>query len=189
LFFALYFTGRFCIEFVKEFQTLPDTSTLTMGQWLSLPGAALGYYGLWWSFKQRLPAGWVTRAERAEQDQLEDEEDLMEETDDGWHDADVDAEFGVRRTRRPRKRKPPVRRDADEESAAPVRVKRKRKKQAAAEPDAEARPRKKRKKRKKRQAARSRQEAESAQREGGDSAPEPEDSESPPADGDSTDEG
>jgi len=35
LFLFLYFTTRFLVEFVKEYQTL--TSGLTMGQWLSIP--------------------------------------------------------------------------------------------------------------------------------------------------------
>jgi prolipoprotein diacylglyceryl transferase len=58
-FFALYFTGRFFIEFFKEFEGLdPKTSPLTMGQYLSIPGVLLGFYGLYWSFKRRLPVSW-----------------------------------------------------------------------------------------------------------------------------------
>lgn len=43
LFLLLYFSGRFAVEFVKEFQTLdPNRSPLTMGQWLSLPFFLMG---------------------------------------------------------------------------------------------------------------------------------------------------
>ncbi len=41
-----YFTTRFMIEYVKEFQTLSDTSILTMGQRLSLPIVLLSLYML-----------------------------------------------------------------------------------------------------------------------------------------------
>lgn len=58
LFFATFFTGRFIIEFFKEHQTLDPGSTLTMGQYLSIPFAVLGFYGLYASMKWRVPAGW-----------------------------------------------------------------------------------------------------------------------------------
>lgn len=49
LFFLLYFSGRFAVEFIKEYQTLAaDASALTMGQYLSLPFIALGAGGLVW---------------------------------------------------------------------------------------------------------------------------------------------
>jgi prolipoprotein diacylglyceryltransferase len=53
-----YFTGRFLLEFVKEYQTLEAGSLLTMGQWLSLPCVLVSGAGLVWSLRQRLPAGW-----------------------------------------------------------------------------------------------------------------------------------
>lgn len=47
LFFLLYFSGRFIVEFFKEYQVLsPEKSPLTMGQWLSLPFVFIGAYGL-----------------------------------------------------------------------------------------------------------------------------------------------
>lgn len=41
LFLIAYFSGRFCVEFFKEYHTLHD-STLTMGQYLSIPAVAAG---------------------------------------------------------------------------------------------------------------------------------------------------
>ncbi len=102
LFFAVYFPGRFLVEFYKEYQTLPDTSTLTMGQWLSVPGACLGLYGLWWSFKHRLPVGWASREPDYDED-YDDEDYDDEDYDDereALRDADVDEEFAPHRRRR-----------------------------------------------------------------------------------------
>lgn len=43
LFLVVYFSGRFLVEYVKEFQTLQaDQSMFTMGQYLSMPFVALG---------------------------------------------------------------------------------------------------------------------------------------------------
>ncbi len=43
LFLVQYFTFRFCVEFVKEFQTLvPGRSFFTMGQYLSIPFVFIG---------------------------------------------------------------------------------------------------------------------------------------------------
>jgi len=61
----LYFAGRFFLEFIKEYQTLAAGSLLTMGQWLSIPCAALAAWGLWWSFQRRLPAGWTPQGSPA----------------------------------------------------------------------------------------------------------------------------
>jgi prolipoprotein diacylglyceryl transferase len=44
MFLAIYFTGRFLVEYVKEYQTLPDG--LTMGQWLSIPLVTIGLIGI-----------------------------------------------------------------------------------------------------------------------------------------------
>ena len=81
-FFAIYFTGRFFIEFYKEFEgPVESGSPVTMGQILSLPGILLGLYGLYWAFKRRLPVGWPTPAsapsarERAHDDDADDEEE------------------------------------------------------------------------------------------------------------------
>lgn len=68
MFLAGYFTFRFLIEFVKEFQSLAGmkveehfiriipTSGLTMGQWLSIPFALMGVGLIIFAFKKRLPA-------------------------------------------------------------------------------------------------------------------------------------
>jgi len=58
-FFALYFTGRFFVEFFKEYQTLSADFPLTMGQCLSLPAALAGYAGIVWSIRRGVPAHWV----------------------------------------------------------------------------------------------------------------------------------
>jgi prolipoprotein diacylglyceryl transferase len=56
LFFLLYFSGRFIVEFFKEYQTLsPDKSFLTMGQWLSIPFVLIGAYGLYLSCRSAVP--------------------------------------------------------------------------------------------------------------------------------------
>jgi prolipoprotein diacylglyceryl transferase len=85
-FFALYFSGRFFTEFYKEFEAVDPESMLTMGQMLSLPGALLGWYGLYWAFKHKLPAGWGIDDEEREDE--EDEEEEEEETDAKERDAD-----------------------------------------------------------------------------------------------------
>jgi phosphatidylglycerol---prolipoprotein diacylglyceryl transferase len=57
MFFAVYFTGRYLIEYVKEFQT-PYETDLTMGQMLSIVPAIIGYVGIYLSLKKRIPAKW-----------------------------------------------------------------------------------------------------------------------------------
>lgn len=47
LFLIFYFIGRFIVEFFKEYQTLRPNELLTMGQWLSVPGVAIGAYWLY----------------------------------------------------------------------------------------------------------------------------------------------
>ncbi len=49
-FLLLYFTGRFSVEYVKEFQT--RQTGLTMGQILSLPFMVVGAVGLYYSLKK-----------------------------------------------------------------------------------------------------------------------------------------
>lgn len=73
-FFALYFSGRFVVEFWKEYQTLPTSWPLTMGQFLSIPMALLGWAAVVWSIKRKVPAAWnpaedaaPVRAERRRQ--------------------------------------------------------------------------------------------------------------------------
>jgi prolipoprotein diacylglyceryl transferase len=87
LFFALYFAGRFVIEFYKEYQVFSAAETpLTMGQYLSIPGFLLGVYGVQWSLRTRLPAGWPR--EDQDDDEFEDEED-----DDEFEDEEDDDEL------------------------------------------------------------------------------------------------
>jgi prolipoprotein diacylglyceryl transferase len=129
LFFAVYFPGRFVIEYFKEHQVFDEAASLDMGQYLSIPGALLGLYGLWWSFKHRLPAGWYRADELEpppEHDELteEEEEELYEPT--RARDRDVDEEFAEKRAAK----------DTDERPAKRVKKKKKkRKKRRAAAPD------------------------------------------------------
>lgn len=54
LFFLLYFTGRFFVEYIKEYQAqFEDGTGLTMGQYLSLPFMAAGLAGLIYTFARR----------------------------------------------------------------------------------------------------------------------------------------
>ncbi len=63
LFFLLYFSGRFFVEFFKEYQTLsPSQSPLTMGQYLSIPFILLGAAGVFYSLKRGVPTSSLRRA-------------------------------------------------------------------------------------------------------------------------------
>ena len=53
-----YFTGRFTVEFFKAYQTLPASSPLTMGQFLSIPPIIGGVGLLIYSLKRGRPASW-----------------------------------------------------------------------------------------------------------------------------------
>jgi prolipoprotein diacylglyceryl transferase len=88
IFFALYFTGRFFVEYVKEYQvdSLKD-NVLTMGQILSIIPALIGYVGLAISLKRKIPAGW-NKPELPSAGDSED--DLDKYADDGDGDPDVD---------------------------------------------------------------------------------------------------
>jgi prolipoprotein diacylglyceryl transferase len=92
-FFITYFSGRFGIEFFKEYEAISPDSPLTMGQYLSLPGILFGFYGLYWSLKHKLPVGW-TSPERAR-----DLDGGDEDEDPHLYDPDVEDEFGGRRAR------------------------------------------------------------------------------------------
>ena len=79
-FFALYFTGRMFTEFYKEIEALPSDSAISMGQYLSVLPALLGWYGLYWSFKHKLPAGWDDGTAAApDHEEADDEEDTDDE--------------------------------------------------------------------------------------------------------------
>lgn len=95
-FFAVYFVGRFVVEFWKEYEPplaagTPYPTDLTTGQLLSIPGVALGLFGLWWSFKHKIPVGWPnTRVADDDQEpptkkrpaKDEDEDDDLDEDDE-----------------------------------------------------------------------------------------------------------
>ncbi len=67
LFTSLYFTGRFFVEFFKEYQSefIHPGFPLTMGQILSIPLALFGYGLLYYSLKKKLPAASITPQELA----------------------------------------------------------------------------------------------------------------------------
>ena len=58
LFLVSYFSGRFIVEYFKEYQVLPSGFPLTMGQALSIIPALLGAGILWLSLKRSTPAQW-----------------------------------------------------------------------------------------------------------------------------------
>jgi len=55
LFLLLYFTGRFFVEFVKEYQVPEMESLLTMGQWLSIIPMLIGAALLVWCVARPVP--------------------------------------------------------------------------------------------------------------------------------------
>ena len=63
LFFAIYFTGRFVVEYFKEFQAWAVGMPLTEGQIYSIVPALAGYIGLAVSLKKKVPAHWYTDAD------------------------------------------------------------------------------------------------------------------------------
>ncbi|HVU04677.1 MAG TPA: prolipoprotein diacylglyceryl transferase [Polyangiaceae bacterium] len=101
LFFAIYFTGRFLVEYVKEYQAWAVGLPLTEGQIYSIIPAAAGYIGLYVSLKKKVPAHWYTDAddEAAATEAETEEKASAEESTEGSADApkrdkDVDEEFG-----------------------------------------------------------------------------------------------
>lgn len=81
-FFVVYFIGRFIVEFWKEHQTAEATPIITMGQYLSIPGILLGFYGLWWSLTKKQPVGWPSDSTDDAADEAADDEDDEEEDED-----------------------------------------------------------------------------------------------------------
>jgi phosphatidylglycerol---prolipoprotein diacylglyceryl transferase len=76
LFMVLYFTGRFVVEYFKEYQPGETAAGLTTGQWLSVLPAGAGLVGLLVSFKKRIPARWnVSRSDDGDPDELDDSGD------------------------------------------------------------------------------------------------------------------
>jgi phosphatidylglycerol---prolipoprotein diacylglyceryl transferase len=99
LFFAIYFTGRFLVEYVKEYQAWAMGLPLTEGQIYSIIPAAAGYIGLYVSLKKQVPAHWYTDADdlaaaKAAQEELAEEEEQAGPEDEEKRDKDVDEEFG-----------------------------------------------------------------------------------------------
>lgn len=64
LFITTYFTGRFLVEFVKEYQVFSPEAPLTMGQILSLPVAVTGAVWLIYRLRHRQPAHWVVTRDK-----------------------------------------------------------------------------------------------------------------------------
>lgn len=98
-FFLVYFTGRFLVEFYKEFQSAAESGPLTMGQYLSMPGIVIGIVGVIATLKNPVPAGWPRPASsESEGDEDEDEDNDEDDDDDDdvkgkLYDPDVDAEL------------------------------------------------------------------------------------------------
>ncbi|HEY3237053.1 MAG TPA: prolipoprotein diacylglyceryl transferase [Polyangiaceae bacterium] len=129
LFFALYFVGRFFIEYVKEYQVsiTPEDAPLSMGQYLSIPGIFLGFYGLYWSFRRRRPARWASQYDEGEEEEEDEKAGEEEEEEDGEEeteatekgrarDPDVEAEFASRDAKRPRRESPDTEPDQKKQS-------------------------------------------------------------------------
>jgi phosphatidylglycerol:prolipoprotein diacylglycerol transferase len=92
-FFAVYFSGRFFIEFYKEFEgPITAGSPVTMGQVLSLPGVLLGFYGLYWALTRKVPAGWPNPDEYEEEDDVASRRGQRDDDDDDTDDEDDDDE-------------------------------------------------------------------------------------------------
>lgn len=91
IFFALYFTGRFIVEFFKEYQTLdPDGSALTMGQYLSIVPALAGYVGFFVALKKNIPARWNVYHPPSDDDFDDEDEDEDSEADPDVEDVLLD---------------------------------------------------------------------------------------------------
>lgn len=94
VFFLVYFAGRFVVEFFKEYQTLDETSALTMGQYLSIPGFFIGLVGVVATMKNRVPSGWPSEEKDDDEDEDEDEDEDDDDDDDDTsnpnYDPDVD---------------------------------------------------------------------------------------------------
>ncbi|MGC4064620.1 MAG: prolipoprotein diacylglyceryl transferase [Polyangiaceae bacterium] len=89
LFFVLYFSGRFGIEYFKEIQVQALEGTgatlgFTMGQVLSAPCILLGVFGVIRSLKRKEPVGWIS----------DDEEYDEDEGDESPEDDDAEDESG-----------------------------------------------------------------------------------------------
>ena len=130
-FFALYFTGRLFTEFFKEIEgPLDPDAAISMGQYLSLLPAALGWYGVYWTMKRKEPSGWGdTLPAPDEEDEESDDEEDEESGEDEDEDEDEQAASAPRGRKAPR-----VAQDEDEDEEHPASTKN----SAAVDPDVEA---------------------------------------------------
>jgi hypothetical protein len=101
IFFVLYFSGRFGIEYFKEIQVegverTSATFGLSMGQLLSTPCILLGVYGIFRSLKNKEPVGWVSDDEM-------DEDEFDDEGNDGDEPAEEDETEGADDAKAPKK--------------------------------------------------------------------------------------
>ena len=104
-FFALYFTGRLFTEFYKEIEALPADSAISMGQYLSVLPALLGWYGVYWTMKRKQPSGWGEALPA-----LQDRDDEADESDEDDEDEGDDA-----RASAPRRKASHVAQNEDED--------------------------------------------------------------------------
>ena len=133
-FFALYFTGRLFTEHYKEIEALPMDSSISMGQYLSILPALLGWYGIYRSFKRKEPVGWDDGSDDEADDGLDEADEEDDEEDD--EAADDHPPIRARKDKRmgTRDSEPDDDDDDDSEDESPVPTK----KSAAADPDVEA---------------------------------------------------
>lgn len=96
MFFAVYFTGRFIVEYFKEFQAWAVGLPLTEGQFYSIAPALLGYFGIYWSLKKKIPAHWYTDADDEEpaEESASSVDASTAQAPSPNRDKDVDEEFG-----------------------------------------------------------------------------------------------
>jgi phosphatidylglycerol:prolipoprotein diacylglycerol transferase len=93
-FFALYFTGRLFTEFYKEIEALDPNSPISMGQYLSVLPALLGWYGVYWTMKRKQPSGWGEALPASDDDESADADEDDEDDED-------DERASVRRRKAP----------------------------------------------------------------------------------------
>ena len=123
-FFTVYFIGRFIVEFWKEYEPplaagVPYPTSLTTGQLLSLPGIALGFFGLWWSFKHKIPVGWPnTRVADDDREPPKKGKARDEEDDDELDEEDEDDE--EEEARRKKSKRAAATKDRDEDESDDV---------------------------------------------------------------------
>lgn len=101
IFFVLYFSGRFGIEYFKEIQVegverTSATFGLSMGQLLSAPCILLGVFGVFRSLKNKEPVGWIS-------DDEVDEDEFDDEGNDGDEPAADDEDEGAEEEKAPKK--------------------------------------------------------------------------------------